>query len=196
MTSLPPNPPARQSHLITSSTLLIPKLFMPVSSEPAPLPWNYISKLVCIGDSGCGKSSLTIRLCEGRFVNSHDVTIGVEFGSRIVPVGPPANAALHINDPSSAPPNGRTSGTTSPGTQRKVKGDQEQKKMKVGRFYLMDCVHTGQAHFESSAQSLGHRWPGDLQVHHQIILPRRVWRIASLRHHAALDFRVSNRVAA
>ncbi|KAK4139174.1 P-loop containing nucleoside triphosphate hydrolase protein [Dichotomopilus funicola] len=52
-------------------------------------PWDYIAKLVCIGDSGCGKSSLTIRLCEGRFVPHHDVTIGVEFGSRIVPVGPP-----------------------------------------------------------------------------------------------------------
>lgn len=53
------------------------------------LPWDYIAKLVCIGDSGCGKSSLTIRLCEGRFVQHHDVTIGVEFGSRIVPVGAP-----------------------------------------------------------------------------------------------------------
>ncbi|KAI1269796.1 P-loop containing nucleoside triphosphate hydrolase protein [Xylariaceae sp. FL1019] len=52
-------------------------------------PWSYIAKLVCIGDSGCGKSSLTIRLCEGRFSPQHDVTIGVEFGSRIVPVGPP-----------------------------------------------------------------------------------------------------------
>lgn len=52
-------------------------------------PWDFIAKLVCIGDSGCGKSSLTIRLCEGRFSPHHDVTIGVEFGSRIVPVGPP-----------------------------------------------------------------------------------------------------------
>ncbi|CAG9938819.1 unnamed protein product [Clonostachys rosea f. rosea IK726] len=39
-------------------------------------PWDYIAKLVCIGDSGCGKSSLTIRLCEGRFSPHHDVTIG------------------------------------------------------------------------------------------------------------------------
>lgn len=59
-------------------------------------PWDYIAKLVCIGDSGCGKSSLTIRLCEGRFSPHHDVTIGVEFGSRIVPVGPP-----HTQPPSS-----------------------------------------------------------------------------------------------
>lgn len=56
--------------------------------------WDYIAKLVCIGDSGCGKSSLTIRLCEGRFVTHHDVTIGVEFGSRIVPVGPPHSRDL------------------------------------------------------------------------------------------------------
>src|SRR5947209_14207766 len=60
---------------------------------------NYIAKIVSIGDSGTGKSSLTIRLCEGRFQAHHDVTIGVEFGSRIVPVGPPASLELNINNP-------------------------------------------------------------------------------------------------
>ncbi|KAF2722095.1 ras-domain-containing protein [Polychaeton citri CBS 116435] len=62
-------------------------------------PWNYIAKIVSLGDSGSGKSSLTIRLCEGRFVSHHDVTIGVEFGSRIVPVGPPASLEYNINSP-------------------------------------------------------------------------------------------------
>ncbi|CAK7271718.1 hypothetical protein SEPCBS119000_004748 [Sporothrix epigloea] len=62
-------------------------------SSSTPAQWDYIAKLVCIGDSGCGKSSLTIRLCEGRFVTHHDVTIGVEFGSRVVPVGPPHSRA-------------------------------------------------------------------------------------------------------
>jgi Ras-related protein Rab-2A len=61
--------------------------------------WDYIAKIVSIGDSGTGKSSLTIRLCEGRFQAHHDVTIGVEFGSRIVPVGPPAALELNINNP-------------------------------------------------------------------------------------------------
>ncbi|KAG5968817.1 hypothetical protein E4U57_003993 [Claviceps arundinis] len=65
------------------------------------LPWDYIAKLVCIGDSGCGKSSLTIRLCEGRFSPHHDVTIGVEFGSRIVPVGPPYSKPAPFLPPSS-----------------------------------------------------------------------------------------------
>ena len=64
--------------------------------------WDYIAKIVSLGDSGCGKSSLTIRITEGRFVHQHDVTIGVEFGSRIIPVGPPASLTLGINDPSSS----------------------------------------------------------------------------------------------
>lgn len=78
-------------HLVHSSHM---------SSSSAP--WDYIAKLVCIGDSGCGKSSLTIRLCEGRFSAHHDVTIGVEFGSRIVPVGPPHTPAGAIAFPPSS----------------------------------------------------------------------------------------------
>ena len=87
----------------------------------AQQPWDYIAKIVSLGDSGCGKSSLTIRLCEGRFSPHHDVTIGVEFGSRIVPVGPPASLQLNINNPisSSINPlpraaNGNSKGPTSP----------------------------------------------------------------------------------
>ncbi|KAK4691421.1 hypothetical protein P7C71_g5574, partial [Lecanoromycetidae sp. Uapishka_2] len=80
-------------------------------------PWDYIAKLVCIGDSGTGKSSLTIRLCEGRFSPHHDVTIGVEFGSRIVPVGPPANASLN---PSTSSTSGLPS-SASPQQQKKMK---------------------------------------------------------------------------
>lgn len=72
-----------------------------MSSAPS---WDYIAKLVCIGDSSCGKSSLTIRLCEGRFVTHHDVTIGVEFGSRIVPVGPPYSTAANSASNPSPPP--------------------------------------------------------------------------------------------
>ncbi|KAI9893669.1 MAG: hypothetical protein M1814_005884 [Vezdaea aestivalis] len=68
-------------------------------------PWDYIAKLVCIGDSGTDTDAwfeqLTIRLCEGRFSPHHDVTIGVEFGSRIIPVGPPASIALPNRRPPS-----------------------------------------------------------------------------------------------
>lgn len=64
--------------------------------------WDYIAKLVCIGDSATGKSSLTIRLCEGRFSSLHHVTIGVEFGSRVVEVGP-APSASGPGDPAAPP---------------------------------------------------------------------------------------------
>ncbi|KAK4166181.1 P-loop containing nucleoside triphosphate hydrolase protein [Cladorrhinum sp. PSN259] len=80
-----------------------------MSSAPS---WDFIAKLVCIGDSGCGKSSLTIRLCEGRFVTHHDVTIGVEFGSRIVPVGPPYSSSSDSPIPPSTPSSPAENGTT------------------------------------------------------------------------------------
>ncbi|KAI1323813.1 P-loop containing nucleoside triphosphate hydrolase protein [Xylariaceae sp. FL0255] len=89
-------------------------------------PWNYIAKLVCIGDSGCGKSSLTIRLCEGRFSPQHDVTIGVEFGSRIVPVGPP-----HSKQSSTNTTLQQTLPSTEASSSSKSPADQEQKHMKL-----------------------------------------------------------------
>lgn len=76
---------------------------------------------------------MTVRLCEGRFSDSHDVTIGVEFGSRIVPVGPPANASLGINAPNGAI-------TTNDGT--------DQKKMKLS---LWDTA--GQETYKSITRS-------------------------------------------
>ena len=110
---------------------------MPATTEPPPLPWHYISKLVCIGDSGTGKSSLTVRLCEGRFSNTHDVTIGVEFGSRIVPVGPPATAELGINGPNAQN-----------GPSRSKDGLTKQKKMKLS---LWDTA--GQETYKSITRS-------------------------------------------
>ncbi|KAI4753125.1 secretion related GTPase SrgD [Aureobasidium sp. EXF-3400] len=100
--------------------------------------WDYIAKIVSLGDSGCGKSSLTIRLCEGRFSPHHDVTIGVEFGSRIVPVGPPASLALKVNDPSADAPTEPSSDTDS----------QSQKHMKLS---LWDTA--GQETYKSITRS-------------------------------------------
>lgn len=108
---------------------------MPTSTSAPTLPWHYIAKLVCIGDSGTGKSSLTVRLCEGRFNNTHDVTIGVEFGSTIVPVGPPANAKLGISAP-----NGEAEGAK--------RSSPEQKKMKLS---LWDTA--GQETYKSVTRS-------------------------------------------
>ncbi|CAJ2511518.1 Uu.00g071430.m01.CDS01 [Anthostomella pinea] len=103
-------------------------------------PWDYIAKLVCIGDSGCGKSSLTIRLCEGRFSPQHDVTIGVEFGSRIVPVGPPHSKSL-----STATATTTTRDTT---TSEAAQQQQQQKHMKLS---LWDTA--GQETYKSVTRS-------------------------------------------
>ncbi|KAF4556842.1 Ras-like protein 2 [Elsinoe fawcettii] len=89
-------------------------------------PWDFIAKIVSLGDSGSGKSSLTIRITEKRFSPMHDVTIGVEFGSCIVPVGPPASLSLDINNPGGASTDGTLaasakSGNASSGPQKHMK---------------------------------------------------------------------------
>ncbi|KAK0674483.1 P-loop containing nucleoside triphosphate hydrolase protein [Cercophora samala] len=131
-----------------------------MTSQPA---WDYIAKLVCIGDSGCGKSSLTIRLCEGRFVTHHDVTIGVEFGSRIVPVGPPYSTTTEDpstpsspipstpSSPKSAngkPPSGLPKPPTVPTPQSEAAAAASQKHMKLS---LWDTA--GQETYKSVTRS-------------------------------------------
>jgi Ras-related protein Rab-1A len=41
--------------------------------------YNYASKVLVIGDSGCGKSALIIRYCDNEFSESYFNTIGVDF---------------------------------------------------------------------------------------------------------------------
>ncbi|EEA22958.1 hypothetical protein TMatcc_001825 [Talaromyces marneffei ATCC 18224] len=108
-------------------------------------PWDYIAKLVCIGDSGTGKSSLSIRLCEGRFSPTHDVTIGVEFGSRVVPVGPPASKSLDIDHYNTT---GSPTQLQTPATGTPEKNGSTQKKMKLS---LWDTA--GQETYKSVTRS-------------------------------------------
>ncbi|KAK9464336.1 P-loop containing nucleoside triphosphate hydrolase protein [Lipomyces arxii] len=60
--------------------------------------WDYIAKIVMIGDSACGKSSLTVRLTDNTFSDTHDVTIAAEIGSKIVPVDDSIFIKLQIWD--------------------------------------------------------------------------------------------------
>jgi len=46
----------------------------------------YIFKYIVIGDSGVGKSCLLLQFTDKRFHPHHDLTIGVEFGTRTVEI--------------------------------------------------------------------------------------------------------------
>ena len=49
--------------------------------------YDYLFKLIIFGDSPVGKSNLLLQLTEQHFRTAHDLTIGVEFGTRTLTVG-------------------------------------------------------------------------------------------------------------
>jgi Ras-related protein Rab-2A len=59
--------------------------------------FNYVFKFILIGDSGVGKSCLLLQFVDKRFKNDHDLTIGVEFGSKVVSLGS-ENVKLQVWD--------------------------------------------------------------------------------------------------
>jgi len=64
----------------------------------APLKdYDYLFKIVIIGDSGVGKSSLLLRFAENSFTESYLTTIGVDFRFRTLNVGG-KSVKLHIWD--------------------------------------------------------------------------------------------------
>lgn len=46
--------------------------------------YNYIFKVVLIGASGVGKTSIITRYCDQSFVNKYHSTIGVDFRVKLV----------------------------------------------------------------------------------------------------------------
>ena len=41
-------------------------------------------KYIIVGDSAVGKSCILLKFTESRFVPVHDLTIGIEYGSKII----------------------------------------------------------------------------------------------------------------
>ena len=60
--------------------------------------YSYVFKYIVVGDSSVGKSCLLLQFTDQRFKAAHDLTIGVEFGSRTVPVDGQNNVKLQIWD--------------------------------------------------------------------------------------------------
>jgi len=56
------------------------------------------AKIVLLGDTGVGKSSLALRFCQGRFPPFHEVTIGAAFLQQIVRVERNRQLKLYIWD--------------------------------------------------------------------------------------------------
>jgi small GTP-binding protein len=50
------------------------------------MSYDYLFKLIIVGDSGVGKSSLLKRFIDGLFNSNYDLTIGVEFGAKIIDI--------------------------------------------------------------------------------------------------------------
>lgn len=48
--------------------------------------YQYVFKYIIIGDTGVGKSCLLLQFTDKRFRTDHDLTIGVEYGARLISV--------------------------------------------------------------------------------------------------------------
>jgi GTPase SAR1 family protein len=49
--------------------------------------YNYLFKIVVIGDSGVGKTNLVSQFVDGIFVEDEKPTVGVEFSSKSFSIG-------------------------------------------------------------------------------------------------------------
>merc|ERR1711912_100142 len=50
------------------------------------MSYAYLFKYIIIGDTGVGKSCLLLQFTDKRFQPVHDLTIGVEFGARMITI--------------------------------------------------------------------------------------------------------------
>ncbi len=48
--------------------------------------YEYLLKFIIIGPTGVGKSCLLLQFTDKRFLTDHELTIGVEFGTRMIEV--------------------------------------------------------------------------------------------------------------
>ena len=79
------------------------------------MSYAFLFKYIIIGDTGVGKSCLLLQFTDKRFQPVHDLTIGVEFGARMISIDN-KQIKLQIWDTVGAPSDSRpTALLTSPG---------------------------------------------------------------------------------
>lgn len=59
---------------------------------------SLVFKFIIVGDTGVGKSSILLKYCEDKFLLEHNVTVGVDFRSKIVQIDPKTNVKVQIWD--------------------------------------------------------------------------------------------------
>jgi len=62
------------------------------------MSYRYVLKFIIVGDTSTGKSCLLLRFTDDKFMVDHDITIGVEFGSKILFGDTDSGAKLQIWD--------------------------------------------------------------------------------------------------
>ena len=60
--------------------------------------YQYIFKYIIVGESSVGKSCLLLQFIDNRFKDSHDLTIGVDFGSKTIQLNDSTNVKVQIWD--------------------------------------------------------------------------------------------------
>ena len=67
-------------------------------SSSGPVGYQYIFKYIIVGESSVGKSCLLLQFIDNRFKDSHDLTIGVDFGSKTIKLNDGTNVKVQIWD--------------------------------------------------------------------------------------------------
>lgn len=83
--------PSYQQTASYPSSASIPRSQAPSAGLPTPqasdVPYSCLFKFIIIGDEAVGKTCLLLQFTDKRYRTTHQVTVGVEFGSRVIQIG-------------------------------------------------------------------------------------------------------------